>query len=165
MTLAAVCVDVGPQYGIHARQMPVALLLKPLQNVAIDAEMNRRFARRHHNACTLPEFGIFLWALGASARVLSLPCAICCLISVSVYLTVVGFLVMLVGRPCADDVNRSMRVAYRAVPTGHNVKLPLLACRGRCIPGLIPRSWWSRGCGQSGNLLDFVRQLFFGRVE
>jgi hypothetical protein len=72
---------------------------------------------------------------------------------------------MLVGRPCADDVNRSMRVAYRAVPTGHNVKLPLLACRGRCIPGLIPRSWWSRGCGQSGNLLDFVRQLFFGRVE
>src|SRR6266852_883429 len=56
--LAAVCVDVGPQHGIHARQMPVALLLKPLQNVAIDAKMNRRFAGRHHNACTVPEFRI-----------------------------------------------------------------------------------------------------------
>src|SRR5258707_11125505 len=45
---------------------------------------------------------------GASARVSSLPCAICCLISVSVYLTVVGFLVMLIGLPCAHDVNRSV---------------------------------------------------------
>src|SRR5258708_10515662 len=64
MTLAAVGVDVGPQYSIHARQMPVALLLKPLQNVTIDAKMHGRFAWRHYNACTLPEFRIFLWAFG-----------------------------------------------------------------------------------------------------
>jgi hypothetical protein len=47
MTLAAVRIYVGPQHGVHARQMPVALLLKPLQNVAIDAKMNSRLARRH----------------------------------------------------------------------------------------------------------------------
>jgi hypothetical protein len=80
MTLAAVCVDVGPQHGIHSRQMAVALLLKPLQNVAIDAKMYRRFAWRHYNACTLPEFRIFLWAFGRIGAGLVLPCAICCLI-------------------------------------------------------------------------------------
>jgi hypothetical protein len=37
---------------------------RPLQNVAIDAKMNRCFTWWHHNACTLPEFGIFLWAFG-----------------------------------------------------------------------------------------------------
>src|SRR6266852_5944320 len=42
---------------------------------------------------------------GALVLVLSLPCAICFLISLNLYLTVVGFLVMLVGLPCADDVN------------------------------------------------------------
>jgi hypothetical protein len=64
MTLAAVRIDVGPQHGIHAGQMPVALLLEPLENIAIDAQMHRRFAWRHHDACALPEFRIFLWAFG-----------------------------------------------------------------------------------------------------
>jgi len=64
MTLAAVCVDVGPQYCIHARQMPVALLLKPLQNLPIGPNMYTRFAWRHYHACTLPEFRSFLWAFG-----------------------------------------------------------------------------------------------------
>src|SRR6266436_456662 len=44
--------------------MPVPLLLEPLENITIDTKMNRRFARRHHNACALPEFRSFLWAFG-----------------------------------------------------------------------------------------------------
>jgi hypothetical protein len=40
----AVRIDVRPQHRIHARQMPVTLLLKPLEHIAIDAEMHRRFA-------------------------------------------------------------------------------------------------------------------------
>src|SRR6266478_3591542 len=145
--------------------MPVPLLLEPLENITIDTKMNRRFARRHHNACALPEFRSFLWAFGRIGAGLvfalrDLLLNFCQRISYGS-----RFFGHACWTSCADDVNRSMRVAYRAVSTGHNVKLPLLACGGRCIPGLIPRNWWSRGCGQRGNLLDLVRQLFFGRVE
>jgi hypothetical protein len=40
MSLAAMRIDVGAQYGVHARQMPVTLLLEPLENIAIDAQMH-----------------------------------------------------------------------------------------------------------------------------
>jgi hypothetical protein len=84
---------------------------------------------------------------------------------------------MLVGLPRADDVNHSVgdqrrALAMLAASSQNSAPSTLLtahgfsaACGGRCIPGLIPRNWWSRDCGQRGNLLDLVRQLFFGRVE
>jgi hypothetical protein len=101
MTLAAVRIDVGPQHGIHAGQMPVALLLEPLETRRCTDVLPGGTTTRARFQNLESSFG----PSGASARVLSLPSAICCLISVSVYLTEVGFLVMLVGLPCDNSTS------------------------------------------------------------
>jgi hypothetical protein len=47
--------DVGAKYGVHAREMALALFLEPVEHIAVDAKMDRRFAGRHYDAGMFPE--------------------------------------------------------------------------------------------------------------
>jgi hypothetical protein len=51
-----VSIDVGAQHGIHARQVPSAMRLEPINNVAVETQMHGSLAARHDNASLFPKF-------------------------------------------------------------------------------------------------------------
>jgi hypothetical protein len=42
------CLHVGTQHGIHAREMALPLFLEPFENIRVDAKVDRGFTSRHH---------------------------------------------------------------------------------------------------------------------
>jgi hypothetical protein len=50
-----VSIDIGAQHGVHARQMPSAVRLEPINNVAVEPQMDGRLSARHDDARLFPE--------------------------------------------------------------------------------------------------------------
>ena len=49
------CVNIGAQNRVHAREMAFALSLEPLEHVAVNAQMDGGLAARHDHPGAFPE--------------------------------------------------------------------------------------------------------------
>ena len=65
-------IDVGSQDRVHPRQVPLALLLEPIEHVTVDTKMHGRLALRHHDLGSFPEIVSHrsaLWGVGTGPAV------------------------------------------------------------------------------------------------